>query len=74
MSFEFDALTTARLKKLVPLQDVSMFGFIHNAVHEALSDIESVIRAEAILEKIESGEMETYSLQEVREKLEEWDG
>ena len=58
-----------RLKAAAAHFGQSPLDFIREAVQERIEDIEDAINAEAALEKIRSGEMKTYPLEDVMREL-----
>jgi RHH-type transcriptional regulator, rel operon repressor / antitoxin RelB len=58
-----------RLKAAAAQVGKSPLDFVREAVQEHIEDVEDAMDAEAALTKIRSGEMKTYSLEEVTREL-----
>ena len=58
-----------RLKLLANAYGQSPTDFISEAILERIEELEDVARAEETLKKIESGDMRTYTLDEVKREL-----
>jgi RHH-type rel operon transcriptional repressor/antitoxin RelB len=58
-----------RLRNLAASSGLSTAEIISEAVLDYLEDLDDVTAAEEVLQKIESGESRTYSLEEVERRL-----